>query len=698
MTAPDQLPYVYALFTAGILSGIVAIVVLGRFRLYSRRVRLPFALLSLSAAIWATAYGFSLLATTASTELFYSRLAWVGAVSLPSIWLVFSLVYAGEDQHVTRQALSLLTVEPAVAIALGLTNQYHGLFVPATVLQTGISESLAAGGTPLFSLHIVYTGGISIAGLSVLAKATLNSSGVHRQQAALLTIMGGIPSVSFAMTVFFQPVIPVDPTPVSFALSSTVVLWALVRYRLFDITPVARDAILSEMRDAVVVLDSYDRVVETNEAAADLLEYPPGECIGQPVLDVVRQTASVRTVLEERDRIETILEDGDSRRYFEIRCSPIAEQTKNRAKLLVFHDVTERRQTEEEFRALIENSRDIITVLDEAGVRKYTSPSMEDVLGFTQEELVEQPALDLVHPDDRERVQRRLSEVVDGDDPVRTECRVRHTNGSWRWFETVGVNLLDDPAIEGLVLNSRDVTNRYRYEQRLRVLNRVLRHDLRNDMNVILGHADLLLDERIPAEAKDHATTIKRKAHSLVELGEQTRQIDTTLDRQSSDLSPVELVERIDAQLDDIESNYPRAIISRDLPDEQWVYADDLVESALKNLLENALEHNDRILPEVCVTIDETPVSTDFVEVRISDNGPGIPDAELAVLESGTETPLQHISGLGLWLVHWIIDRSNGRLHFTENEPRGTTATVRLKEYEQSLSSGRQAPAETQTD
>ncbi|KAB1188727.1 MULTISPECIES: histidine kinase N-terminal 7TM domain-containing protein [Haloferax] len=698
MTSVGLSPYVYALFAAGVLASVVTVIVLGRFRLYSRRVRIPFALLSLSGAIWATAYGFSLLASTAGAARFYLDIAWVSSTLVPTAWFIFSIVYAGERQTLSRRVVALVTVEPAVTIALTMTNQFHGLFVSPTILRTGFAESLSVGGSPLFVLHIVYTAGIVFAGLSILAKTALSSSGVHRRQATLLSMMGGIPIASFGTTLFWRQVSPLDPTPASFAVSSAIVLWALLRYRLFDITPIARNAILSEMRDAVVVLDDHDRIIESNGAAADLLVCPEGECIGRPVLDVVRQPSAVKAVLDGRDRVETTIEDERSRRYFEIRCSPVGEQTGNRARLLVFHDVTDRRQTEEEFRALIENSRDVITVLDESGVRKYTSPSMADVLGYDPESLVGEHVLDLVHPDDRDTVERRLVDAICGDEPVRSEFRVRHKNGTWCRFETVGVNLLDDPAVDGIVLNSRDVTNRHRYEQRLRVLNRVLRHDLRNDMNVILGHADLLLDERIPVESKDHARTIKRKARSLVELSEQTRNIDTTLNRKSEGLTPVEIVARIESHLDTIESEYPQAIVHRTLPDEQWVYADELVESGLKNLIDNALEHNDRILPEVGVSIEATPVSDDFVEIRITDNGPGIPQAELSVLESGTETPLQHISGLGLWLVHWIIDRSNGHLRFTENEPRGTVAIVRLQQLDKSARSSVRATTETQTD
>ncbi|MCO8267182.1 PAS domain S-box protein [Haloferax sp. AB510] len=708
MTSVEQFPYAYALFAAGILAGVVTLVVLGRFRLYSRRVRLPFALLTLSGSIWATAYGFAFLATTPGAELFYAYLAWAGAAVVPTIWLIFALVYAGEDQLLTTQMVGFLAIEPAVAIALALTNHSHGLLGSSLDLWTVTAPDNSGGAglhllVPLgpelpFVVHVIYGSGVALTGLTVIGKTYLRSSSIHRRQAGFLVVAGLIPLAALAGEFFFP--IRINPVPLSIGVSSVVVLWALFRHQLFDITPIARDAILSEMRDAVVVLDEQDRIVESNGAASELLERPVDECIGEPVLESIRVPAEVRTVLEGRDRAEAVVEDGGTCRYFEIRSEVVGDQTHDRALLLVFYDVTERRHTEEEFRALIENSRDVITVLDEDGERTYTSPSMTEVLGYQTDALVGESVLDLVHPEDRDRVAGRLDEVISGDSPVRSEFRIRHKNGMWRRFETVGVNLLDDPAVDGVVLNSRDVTSRHRYEQRLRVLNRVLRHDLRNDMNVILGHADLLLDERIPAESKDHARTIKRKASSLVELGEQTRHIDTTLTRGSSGIEPVEVVERIEAQLDDIESDYPEAIVHRSLPDEVWVSADDLIESAIKHLIDNALEHNDRVIPEVGVTVERSATSTDFVEIRIADNGPGVPDAELSVLESGTETPLQHISGLGLWLVQWIIDRSNGQLRFAENDPRGTIAIVGLRSADRavSVSDGGTVATESETD
>ncbi|MFC7203957.1 histidine kinase N-terminal 7TM domain-containing protein [Haloferax namakaokahaiae] len=686
----------YALFASGIFAGLVTLIVLGRFRLYSRRVRIPFAVLSLSSAVWATAYGFQLLSFGSVPAIVWGRIMWLGAATLPTSWLIFTLLYTGENSFVSRRMVALLSVEPVVSFALTWTSRAHGLFVTDAMLRSGQFAMLDGAG-PLYIAHTVYILGISGVGLSVLGAKLLNSDGIHRAQASLLFTVGAIPFATFGFELFDSGFEPISVTPLSLGLSAVLVVWALFRYRLFDITPIAQKAILSEMRDAVLVLDEHNRVVESNGAAATVLEPTIADCIGKSVLEVTKAPNEVREVLNGNARTEAVIGDDDPR-YFEVRSGSVGDPIQRKAKMLVFTDVTERRQTEEEFRALIENSRDIITVLDEDGARRYVSPSVEDVLGHPPESLVGENSFNIVHPEDRKRVRREFEYAVENDETVRTECRVKHKNGTWRQFETVGVNLLEDPAVGGVVLNSRDVTSRHQYEQRLRVLNRVLRHDLRNDMNVILGHADLLLSEDVPAASKSHAHTIKRKATSLVNLGERTRHIDTTLDRSAAVLEPVDAVGYLEAELRSLETEYPNVKVHRYLPDEQWVYADDLLQLAVRNLLENAIEHTDRVIPELTVSLDSTVELAETVEIRIADNGPGIPSAELSVLRSGLETPLEHISGLGLWLVKWIVEQSNGSLRFDSNEPRGTIAVIRLQAATRDGPSLQSAEAESGTN
>lgn len=123
------------------------------------------------------------------------------------------------------------------------------------------------------------------------------------------------------------------------------------------------------------------------------------------------------------------------------------------------------RQSEEHLRALIENATDIITVLNRDGTRQYVSPSVERSIGYRPDELIGKSPFELVHPDDA--VELRQLFIEGSREPVTKEFRIRHKNGSWRFHEATAHNLLHDPAVNGIVVNVRDVTDRKRLERRL---------------------------------------------------------------------------------------------------------------------------------------------------------------------------------------------------------------------------------------
>jgi signal transduction histidine kinase len=101
--------------------------------------------------------------------------------------------------------------------------------------------------------------------------------------------------------------------------------------------------------------------------------------------------------------------------------------------------------------------------------------------------------------------------------------------------------------------------------------------------------------------------------------------------------------------------------------------------TAVGNLLNNAIEHNDAERPSVRVSVEPTDGDGRYVRIRVADNGPGIPEAEREVLREGTETPLEHGSGLGLWIVYWIATMSGGDITFEENDGRGSVVTLALQ-------------------
>lgn len=212
----------------------------------------------------------------------------------------------------------------------------------------------------------------------------------------------------------------------------------------------------------------------------------------------------------------------------------------------------------------------------------------------------------------------------------------------------------------------------------LTVLNRVFRHDLRNAANVIHGHAGLLVKDVDTDTTQDSATTIRDQAADLVEMSQQVQDIERLLHDDTDERTIVDLSELIATQLVRIERDYPAVQVDGPTCETCYVSAHPLVESVLRNVIENAVEHNDQATPRVEVSLSQN--GDNSVEVKIADNGPGIPEDEVAVLERGYETPLEHTSGLGLWLVNWIVRESGGDAIFRENSPRGSIVCLRFEQ------------------
>lgn len=219
----------------------------------------------------------------------------------------------------------------------------------------------------------------------------------------------------------------------------------------------------------------------------------------------------------------------------------------------------------------------------------------------------------------------------------------------------------------------QDITDLRQREQRFAVINRVLRHNLRNDLTVIGGHAELIAGHDTDQAVTDSAETIVDESSALVTLAERARELNRTIDGTVGDGEPTILAELVAELVDERADTAwaPEIDISKDLA----VRTDpDVLALVLGNLFDNAIEH----AAEPSVRISATPVRTDrdAVRIEITDNGPGIPDAELEALQDGSEDALQHGSGIGLWVVQSGVTALGGDLSFSTDE--GTTVTLRI--------------------
>jgi PAS domain S-box-containing protein len=168
------------------------------------------------------------------------------------------------------------------------------------------------------------------------------------------------------------------------------------------------------------------------------------------------------------------------------------------------------RENEERFRALVENSSDALLLLDAEGRVTYLSTSSVRQLGWAVDEMRGRSAFDVVHPDDRELMGTRITEMLrKPGERITQEMRFRHRDGTWRIMESVGVNRLADPAVRAIVINARDISDRRKLEEQLWHAQRMdavgqlaggIAHDFNNLLTAILGYCDLVLEET-PADA-----------------------------------------------------------------------------------------------------------------------------------------------------------------------------------------------------
>jgi signal transduction histidine kinase len=226
----------------------------------------------------------------------------------------------------------------------------------------------------------------------------------------------------------------------------------------------------------------------------------------------------------------------------------------------------------------------------------------------------------------------------------------------------------DGDAVARTVL-LRDVTDRETREQRLTVLNRVLRHNLRNELDVVLAHANRIDDE-------ETRTTVREGVADVVALSTKARDAEQIMTARTEAPRPVDLAAVATGVVERHRDPDSAAAVTLRAPDELVVTTHrSVVERVLSELVENALTHAGEA-PAVVVAVDQHPDGA--VELTVADDGPGVPERERRLIADGTETQLEHGSGIGLWLVNWGVVQLGGDLRFAESDRGGAAVTVRL--------------------
>jgi PAS domain S-box-containing protein len=335
-------------------------------------------------------------------------------------------------------------------------------------------------------------------------------------------------------------------------------------------------------------------------------------------------------------------------------------------------------QTQKRFSKLIEHSTDVISIVGPDARFEYLSPSAEHILGYEPAEMVGEYIFDYAHPDDRDEAMEKFFEAVQDPDrqPV-VEFRFKHPDGSWPVLESRGRNLLDDPDVQGFVVNSREITELREHEQELQrqneqleLIRSVVSHDLQNPLNVATTTRELAAEdfadpdrrEDVPEHLDRLGRALDRMDAIISDMLTMAEQGSRVAEPQSVDLETVaraawEMAGDDDATLRIVDAPTVRADESR-------------LQQLLENLFQNSIQHTD---PGVTVSVgisggeedgsvgetddgsvDGTDDTGSVVDLYVEDDGPGIPEEERErVFESGYSTDREG-SGFGLAIVEQI--------------------------------------------
>ena len=358
--------------------------------------------------------------------------------------------------------------------------------------------------------------------------------------------------------------------------------------------------------------------------------------------------------------------------------------------------------TEARFRSLAQNSSDVITIVDRDLNVVYQSSAVARVFGLDPSALLRRPLADWIHPDDAAAMLDALTGLMsDGQDSRLVECRLRREDGSWRDVETAISNLVDDPSVNGVVLNSRDVSDRKRTErelemrERLQALDKVktdflssVSHELRTPLTSILGYLEMLGDGSAGEVAPDQARllgVVERNAQRLLILIEELL-IMSRVESGTFHLTtgPVQVAALLEGALQAVlPGNAGRDLdVTIEVAGDVGTIQGDggQLDRVLINLISNAI----KFTPDGGRVRVSAHGQGDEIVLKVADSGMGIPLADQPRIFERffRSSATQHLAvpgtGLGLSITKAIIDEHGGRISIASQPGEGTEVTVVL--------------------
>ena len=452
------------------------------------------------------------------------------------------------------------------------------------------------------------------------------------------------------------------------------------------------EQIFNGVNDAIAIFDPETlSFVSVNDSYLELTGCDDIEGIRELGIEGLSATEDGYTPERGKELIQTVARSGEpqtiewklappdeDRSWIEVTLAT-AEIGGEQRVLSIQRDITERKRREREFEQIFNGVTDVIGIYDPQTAELVdVNDTMCELLGYDRDTIIDMDPEEVTATAlgfDADTIGEVVRDVAKSGDPVRDiEWALRTASGDVVWLE-VNANLTEIGGEQRVVTIARDVTGRRDREERVQVLNRVLRHNVRNDMDAVLGYTATIEETAEDEIVREYAESVHDIANGLLELSGKARAASQMLqDNDEPENRRVGTVlESIVADLGESHDEATIQLSSAEAP----APADTAVfRLVLSELVENAVEHGGDS-PEV--EIETTPsTANDETRITVRDDGPGIPDRVLTPFRADGESPFQHNHGIGLWLVNWGVRQLGGGIEFERPDDGGTAVHLSL--------------------
>ncbi|WP_425640114.1 histidine kinase N-terminal 7TM domain-containing protein [Algoriphagus yeomjeoni] len=338
-------PFSLTLIISGLLVGALSVYISFKVEGSTRWI----ALTMLCASIWGFFYGLELSVTSREAILIFIKLEYVGISFIGAFWLIFSLIYTSFRPKYYGIILALVLVIPILTYILVLTNDSHQLFYKSiTIIEAGALSIANIEIGPWYIVNLIYTYTLYLLGYLIIWWRFRFSDQLFKTQTRLMLLAGVFPMI-FNLFYQFEIIIPlqvIDLTPFSFLFTYLILGFAILKYQLFNIKPIAHNKVIEAITKGVLLVDAQDRIVDFNPAFLAFGISTEKVKISIKVQEIFQNQRDILALITAgvANRIESKITIDGNWRFFQIETIPLLNRKSNKNGLIVlFEDITEQK-------------------------------------------------------------------------------------------------------------------------------------------------------------------------------------------------------------------------------------------------------------------------------------------------------------------------------------------------------------------